>query len=152
MKEKLKEMMDMMIAINELEFRDSKEVSPKALALIKGQIIGASIPCLPNVNINDIANVFFKEVEADAGVFTSEAWLSFDPNAESPSRDPERVEVVLTVGACDGETIGQVSKIIRKSDELVYLEEYQKSSEAYIARCFDGVFTTDTIGDTIGEA
>jgi len=150
MKEKLKEMMKMMAAINELEFRDDKEVSPKALALVKGQVIGANIPVLPNVNVNDIANIFFKEVEADAGVFTSEAWLSFSPDDKRPSEDPNRIEVVLTVGACNGETLAKVSKIIRGS--IDYLEEYQDDTDAYIARCFDGVFVTDTIGDTIGEA
>lgn len=145
--ERLEVMMNIMTDMNEMEFRDEKEVSPKALASVNKKLIGASIPVIPNVNPHDIARAFFKEIKADIGVFSSEAWL-LDAS--------DKIEVVITIGGYDGETVTHMSKIIRKDSGIAYLEEYinMDRSEKVVSRCFEGVFTNeiDTIGEPIGRA
>ena len=142
---KLKKMIETARTINEMQIRDEQFVSPKAFAFVDDKVIVTVIPEVKGVNVNDIANSFFRQIRAKIAVLTAEAWF-VEPTPEdettSPSEHPDRIEAVITIGGYDGHVEMHIDRMIRENN-MVYLRPYHvPDADGGIAytRCFEGVF------------
>lgn len=152
-------------------------VQPKIIALLDtGDVIGGPIPSeiIPDHMMTTVANQFFRQVNPQVAVFSSEAWLlKLDDKDIDMTKDiheeldkyggrvmnhPQKIEVVVIVGGFDGYTEFCAYRIIREEGMIPRLEnevfEKHENQNSVFAKCFEGVFSyqDDTIGETIGTA